>query len=99
MWVGVALAALAILGAAGLGLYRYGKHSWRFRIDSSDQIEVAGAEHVAHAQIMEVMGGDIGRNIFFVPLAQRQAATGTDSVGGIGERDALCAESPAHRDS
>ena len=72
MWVVAALVVLAILGAAGLGLYRYGKHSWRFRIDSSDQIEVTGAEHVAHAQIMEVMGGDIGRNIFFVPLAQRK---------------------------
>jgi len=72
MWAGVALVAFAILGAAGLGLYRYGKHSWRFRIDSSDQIEVSGAEHVAHAQIMEVMGGDIGRNIFFVPLAKRK---------------------------
>ncbi|MGA2358719.1 MAG: FtsQ-type POTRA domain-containing protein [Terriglobales bacterium] len=72
MWAGVALVVFAILGAAGLGLYRYGKHSWRFRIDSSDQIEVTGAEHVAHAQIMEVMGGDIGRNIFFVPLAQRK---------------------------
>jgi len=72
MWVAAALVVLAILGAAGLGLYRYGKHSWRFRIDSSDQIEVTGAEHVAHAQIMEVMGGDIGRNIFFVPLAQRK---------------------------
>jgi cell division protein FtsQ len=72
LWVGVALVALAILAAFGLSLYRYGKHSWRFRVDSSDQIEVAGAEHVAHAQIMEVMGGDIGRNIFFVPLAQRK---------------------------
>ncbi len=72
LWIGAALAALAVLGVAGLSLYRYGKHSWRFRIDSSDQIEVAGAEHVAHAQIMEVMGGDIGRNIFFVPLAQRK---------------------------
>jgi len=72
LWAGAALVALAILGAAGLGLYRYGKHSWRFRIDSSDQIEVTGAEHVPHAQIMEVMGGDIGRNIFFVPLAQRK---------------------------
>jgi len=72
MWAAAALVVLAILGAAGLGLYRYGKHSWRFRIDSSDQIEVSGAEHVAHAQIMEVMGGDIGRNIFFVPLAQRK---------------------------
>jgi cell division protein FtsQ len=72
LWLGAALVSLAVLGAIGLGLYRYGKHSWRFRIDSSDQIEVTGAQHVAHAQIMEVMGGDIGRNIFFVPLAQRQ---------------------------
>ena len=71
-WVVLALVAFAILGAAAAGLYDYGKHSWRFRIESSDQIEVAGAEHVAHAQIMEVMGGDIDRNIFFVPLAQRK---------------------------
>jgi cell division protein FtsQ len=72
LWVGVALFAFAILGAVGLGLYSYGEHSWRFRIDSSDQIEVTGADHIAHTQIMEVMGGDIGRNIFFVPLAQRK---------------------------
>lgn len=72
LWIMAAIAACAILSAAAFNLYGYGKHSWRFRIDSSDQIEVAGAEHVAHAQIMEVMGGDIGRNIFFIPLAQRQ---------------------------
>jgi cell division protein FtsQ len=72
LWIMAAIAACAILSAAAFNLYSYGKHSWRFRIDSSDQIEVAGAEHVAHAQIMEVMGGDIGRNIFFISLAQRQ---------------------------
>ena len=72
MLVVLSLVVLAILGSAGLSLYRYGKHSWRFRIESSDQIEVTGAQHVAHAQIMEVMGGDIGRNIFFVPLALRK---------------------------
>jgi len=72
LWTILALIVFAILGAASMELYGYGKHSWRFRINSSDQIEVAGAEHIAHAQIMEVMGGDIGRNIFFVPLAQRQ---------------------------
>ena len=71
-WAALALVILAILGAAGAELYSYGKHNWRFRIDSSDQIEVAGAQHVPHAQIMEVMGGDIGRNIFFVPLAHRK---------------------------
>ncbi len=72
LWMVAALVVLTLLGAAGAGLYDYGKHSWRFRIDSSDQIEVTGAEHVGHAQIMEAMGGDIGRNIFFVPLRQRQ---------------------------
>ena len=71
-WAALALVLLAALGAFGAILYRYGKHSWRFRIDSSEQIEVSGAQHVAHAQIMEVMGGDIGRNIFFVPLALRK---------------------------
>ena len=70
--VALALVAFALLGAAGLGLYRYGERSWRFRVDSSDQIEVTGAEHVAHSHIMEVMGEDIGRNIFFIPLAQRK---------------------------
>ena len=71
-WIALALAILLVAGIASASLYRYGKHSWRFRIDSSDLIEVTGAQHVSHAQIMEVMGGDIGRNIFFVPLAQRQ---------------------------
>jgi cell division protein FtsQ len=71
-WIALAVAVLLVAGIASASLYRYGKHSWRFRIDSSDLIEVTGAQHVSHAQIMEVMGGDIGRNIFFVPLAQRQ---------------------------
>jgi len=71
-WVALAAFVLAILGTAAGSLYAYGKHSWRFRIDSSDQIEISGAQHVTKAQIMEVMGGDIGRNIFFIPLAQRK---------------------------
>jgi cell division protein FtsQ len=71
-----AMAAAAVLCAAGIvaaGLYNYGEHSWRFRVDSSDYIEVTGTENVTKAQVMEVMGGDIGRNIFFIPLAQQKA--------------------------
>ena len=71
-WIALAIVILVVLGAAGSALYGYGKHSWRFRIDSSDQIEISGAQHVSHGQIMEVMGGDIGRNIFFIPLDQRK---------------------------
>lgn len=71
-WVLLALVACALVGVAAGAVYRYGERSWRFRVDSSDQIEIVGAQHVTHGQIMEVMGGDIGRNIFFVPLAQRK---------------------------
>ena len=71
-WGALALVILALFAGAGAELYSYGKHNWRFRVDSSDQIEVTGAPHVPHAQIMEVMGGDIGRNIFFIPLDQRK---------------------------
>jgi cell division protein FtsQ len=66
----------AVVCFAGLGaawLYHYGEHSWRFRVESSDNIEVTGMENVTKAQIMEVMGADIGRNIFFIPLAQQRA--------------------------
>ena len=69
--VAAGVACLAGLGAAWL--YHYGEHSWRFRVESSDNIEVAGMQNVTKAQIMEVMGADIGRNIFFVPLTQQKA--------------------------
>jgi cell division protein FtsQ len=72
LWAGVALAILCVAGVAAAAIYQYGERSWRFRIDSSDNIEVAGIENVSKAQIMEVMGADIGRNIFFVPLSQQQ---------------------------
>jgi cell division protein FtsQ len=54
-------------------VYEYGERSWRFRVESSDNIAVTGMENVTKAQIMEVMGADIGRNIFFIPLAQQKA--------------------------
>jgi len=73
LWAGIA-ATVAIFAVVAVGaLYRYGEHSWRFRIESSDDIELAGSENVTRAQVMEVMGGDIGRNIFFIPLNQRQS--------------------------
>lgn len=68
----ISLIAVGAVGAIVLSLYRYGAHSWRFRIDSSDQIEIAGLHNVTRSQVMEVMGADIGRNIFFVPLDDRK---------------------------
>jgi cell division protein FtsQ len=71
-WVALALFFAGTAGIAARLLYQYGEHSWRFRIESSDDIEIVGTQNVARAQVLEVMGGDIGRNLFFVPLAQRK---------------------------
>jgi cell division protein FtsQ len=72
VWTAVALCAAVFCVAAVAALYHYGEHSWRFRVESSDDIEVTGLQNVTRAQVIEVMGADIGRNIFFIPLAQRQ---------------------------
>jgi len=73
-WGILALGVVFLCAAAIAALYHYGEHSWRFRVESSDDIEVTGLQNVTRYQIMEVMGGDIGRNIFFVPLTTRKQA-------------------------
>jgi cell division protein FtsQ len=79
-WVLAAAGIVFACGAAVAAIYHYGEHSWRFRVESSDDIEVAELQggvptdfpNVTRSQVMEVMGGDIGRNIFFIPLTERQ---------------------------
>jgi cell division protein FtsQ len=73
LWSVAAAAILCVAALGAAGLYHYGEHSWRFRVESSDNIEVTGMQNATKAQIMEVMGADIGRNIFFIPLAQQKA--------------------------
>jgi cell division protein FtsQ len=73
IWACMALGLFGLASLATIVLYNYGQRSWRFRIESSDNIEVTGIENVTKAQIMEVMGADIGRNTFFVPLTQQKA--------------------------
>jgi len=71
----IVLIAATVLGAIGVssaGVYRYATSSWRFRVESGDSIETAGLQNVTRAQVLEVMGGDIGRNIFRVPLEERR---------------------------
>jgi cell division protein FtsQ len=73
LWALIVVVILAVAAVAAAALYQYGERSWRFRIESSDNIEVTGLENATKAQIMEVMGADIGRNIFFVPLSVQKA--------------------------
>ena len=66
------LAVAAAIALIVYGLQRYGTRSWRFRLDSSDNISIVGTNNVARSQVLEVMASDIERNIFFVPLEQRK---------------------------
>jgi cell division protein FtsQ len=71
-WAVLVVLVLFLGSVTVAAAYHYGEHSWRFRIESSDDIEVTGLGNVTRPQIIEVMGGDIGRNVFYVPLAQRK---------------------------
>ena len=64
----------AVVVAAGFWAlaYDYSQHSWRFRIESSDSVEISGVHNASRVQVMKVAGQDVGRNIFFVPLDERK---------------------------
>ena len=64
--IGIAVALLWI------ALQRYGTGSWRFRLDSSDNISISGTNNVSRTQVRNVMASDIDRNVFFVPLEERK---------------------------
>src|SRR5712664_3152818 len=63
---------VAVVGGVSFSLIHYGTTSWRFRIESSDNIETSGLKNVSRAQILEVLGADIGRNVFRIPLDDRK---------------------------
>jgi cell division protein FtsQ len=66
--------AAVVVGCGGLSAwaYSYGMTSWRFRIQSSDAVEITGVKNASRAHVMEVAGADIGRNVFYVPLDERK---------------------------
>ena len=72
LWATLAIILAAIFAFGAMELYRHAQSSSRFELNSSDDIELAGLTNVNRAQVMEVMGGDIGRNVFFIPLDERQ---------------------------
>jgi cell division protein FtsQ len=66
--------AAVVVGCGGLSAwaYSYGMTSWRFRIQSSDAVEITGVKNASRTHVMEAAGADIGRNVFFVPLDERK---------------------------
>jgi len=72
-WVIAGVCVLLLCGAGYYALDRYSERSWRFRINSSDDMEIAGLQNVTHRQIMEVLGENIGKNIYAVRLDECKA--------------------------
>ncbi len=70
---GMLIASVVVaIGLVTWCTYSYGIGSGRFRLESSDNIEITGIQNVSRAQVLEVVGADIERNIFFVPLDERK---------------------------
>jgi len=63
---------LIVVGGTGFAVWRYATTSWRFRVESSDSIRMDGLQNVSRAQVLEVLGEDVGRNVFKVPLEERK---------------------------
>jgi len=60
------------LAACAFLLFNFLSRDARFRIAGADNIETTGITEVSRAEMLAVFGEDIGRNIFFVPLAERR---------------------------
>ena len=69
------LAALVLLGglATCASLFiTFLNSDGRFRISGANNIEATGLTEVSRAELLQIFGEDIGRNIFFVPLGERR---------------------------
>jgi len=75
--VAFAAAALAAIGGAvalALATRSFLDHDPRFRIASPAAIQTMGNSQLTRADLLSVFGGDVGHNLFTVPLAKRRAA-------------------------
>jgi cell division protein FtsQ len=73
--IGLAAGTVIILGSLAWLSYEvrnFAAHDPRFRIDSSENIQILGNSEVTQPELLSVFGGDMGRNVFFVPLSERR---------------------------
>ncbi len=70
----VCASALALLLVAVWAVRSFLQHDAHFRIEGSSSIEAVGNMELSRTELVNVFGSDIGRNVFFVPLARREAA-------------------------
>lgn len=66
------VAVFSVLAISAYSLRNFLEHDPRFRIAGTSNIQATGLAQVSRAEMLPVFGEDIGRNIFFVPLAERR---------------------------
>ena len=66
------VAVFSVLAVSAYALRSFLEHDPRFRITGTSNIQATGLAQVSRAEMLPVFGEDIGRNIFFVPLAERR---------------------------
>ena len=62
----------SVFAISAYALRSFLEHDPRFRIAGTSNIQAAGLAQVSRAEMLPVFGEDVGRNIFFVPLAERR---------------------------
>lgn len=77
-WGQIVLLLAAVVIAGGLvwtilALRNFVDNDPRFRIDTAASIQTVGNSQLTRDDLLSVFGADIGRNIFFIPLATRRA--------------------------
>ena len=60
------------LTAVGVITHRFLTRDAHFRITGASSIQSSGLSEVNRTEVLPIFGEDIGRNIFFVPLAERR---------------------------
>jgi len=72
LWSSAIALALGLVISAAYTVRYYLLHDDRFIVTTSADVQITGNEHLTRAQVMSVFGGDLERNIFKVPLAERR---------------------------
>ncbi len=72
LFAGCVLLALGAAAALVWEAQHFLEHDPRFVIASSTSIQTIGNSHLTRSDLLSVFGSDIGRNLFFVPLARRR---------------------------
>jgi cell division protein FtsQ len=67
-----AVAVFSVFAVSAYALKNFLDHDSRFRIAGTSNIQATGLAQVSRAEMLPVFGEDVGRNIFFVPLAERR---------------------------